>query len=192
MELCFAVSVESLLCICVLAYFRYSNHKCQILLHHCALCQQLSGSHCWLQFSPSPPVAYPELLRYQGTHTPSQCNSYIFCAFLVLNSSQNHVYSWQVRSFTRAQTNYTRACALVQLCHCSPPQPPSLSLPSLSFTCSLSLSLSHTHTHAHTHTHTHTHTLVHSLSLSPSLPPSPVAVHIPQKQGRNSLLPRNV
>ena len=36
-----------------------------------------------------------------------------FCAILVFNSSPNHVYAWLLRSFTRAQTNSTRACALV-------------------------------------------------------------------------------
>ena len=54
-------------------------------------------------------VAYPELLRYQGTHTLN----YRFCAILLFNSSQNYIYAWLLRIFARTQTNSTRASALV-------------------------------------------------------------------------------
>ena len=73
-------------------------------------CSYLSA--LMMVYTPSPPpVAYPELLRYQGTHTLSQYDSHRFCAILVFNSRQNHVYAWLLRSFTRAQTNSTRAYA---------------------------------------------------------------------------------
>ena len=61
-------------------------------------------------------VAYLELLRYLGTCTLRYKSGYTavdFELFGCCNSSQIIFFAQLLRSFTRAQTSFSRACALV-------------------------------------------------------------------------------